>query len=248
MCDPPALTVPVEVTAVGLKSGVCDSSPARAAVMQRPSAMASRTCFFMKDFRGADVWVPAVDTTKLRAGAPAALLRRDQQPEHGGELGHEPGILPLQKARANAGFQFANSAGNGCGAGARQEHDLRFRKGREAKGGTPVRSPSRGKPPHRRNSDAGAGCGQQHRATSGTNSKTETTRFVRAAFEGMQELLGPLHEESYVLVHATDGDAYGYGGRTQNGRWAAAHPGLSNMVLDSACSGSTQALPRQRYS
>jgi 4-oxalocrotonate tautomerase len=61
--------------------------------------------------------------------------------------------------------------------------------------------------------------------TAGTNDRTETTRFVRAAFEGMQELLGPLHEESYVLVHAADGDAYGYGGRTQNGRWAAAHPG-----------------------
>ncbi len=61
--------------------------------------------------------------------------------------------------------------------------------------------------------------------TAGTNNKTETTRFVRAAFEGMQALLGPLHEESYVLVHAADGDAYGYGGRTQNGRWAAAHPG-----------------------
>lgn len=61
--------------------------------------------------------------------------------------------------------------------------------------------------------------------TAGTNNKTETTRFVRAAFEGMQALVGPLHAESYVLVHATDGDAYGYGGRTQNGRWAAAHPG-----------------------
>jgi 4-oxalocrotonate tautomerase len=61
--------------------------------------------------------------------------------------------------------------------------------------------------------------------TAGTNNKVETTRFVRAAFEGMQKLLGPLHEESYVLVHAADGDAYGYGGRTQNGRWAAAHPG-----------------------
>jgi len=61
--------------------------------------------------------------------------------------------------------------------------------------------------------------------TAGTNNKAETTRFVRAAFEGMRELLGPLHEESYVLVHAADGDAYGYGGRTQNGRWAAAHPG-----------------------
>lgn len=61
--------------------------------------------------------------------------------------------------------------------------------------------------------------------TAGTNVKGETTTFVRAAFEGMEKLLGPLHEESYVFVHAVDGDAYGYGGRTQNGRWAAAHPG-----------------------
>lgn len=61
--------------------------------------------------------------------------------------------------------------------------------------------------------------------TAGTNTKGDTTAFVRAAFEGMATLLGPLHEESYVLVHAVDGDAYGYGGRTQNGRWAAAHPG-----------------------
>ena len=61
--------------------------------------------------------------------------------------------------------------------------------------------------------------------TAGTNVKSDTTRFVQAVFEGMRELLGPVHEESYVLVHAVDGDAYGYGGRTQNGRWAAAHPG-----------------------
>lgn len=61
--------------------------------------------------------------------------------------------------------------------------------------------------------------------TAGTNTKLETTGFVRTAFEGMQALLGPLHEESYVLVQATDGDAYGYGGRTQNGRWADANPG-----------------------
>jgi 4-oxalocrotonate tautomerase len=61
--------------------------------------------------------------------------------------------------------------------------------------------------------------------TAGTNTKAETTAFVKAAFEGMEALLGRLHEECYVLVHAADGDAYGYGGRTQNGRWAAAHPG-----------------------
>ena len=61
--------------------------------------------------------------------------------------------------------------------------------------------------------------------TAGTNVKSETTAFVGAAFDGMRELLGPLHEESYVLVHAVDGDTYGYGGRTQNGRWSAAYPG-----------------------
>jgi 4-oxalocrotonate tautomerase len=61
--------------------------------------------------------------------------------------------------------------------------------------------------------------------TTGTNTKDETTAFVKATFEGMEALLGQLHEECYVLVHAADGDAYGYGGRTQNGRWAASHPG-----------------------
>lgn len=61
--------------------------------------------------------------------------------------------------------------------------------------------------------------------TAGTNTRAETTAFVKAAYEGMEALIGPLHEECYVYVHATDGDAYGYGGRTQNGRWAAANPG-----------------------
>lgn len=56
--------------------------------------------------------------------------------------------------------------------------------------------------------------------TAGTNTKAETMRFVREAFHGMEALLGPLHEESYVLVHAVDGHAYGYGGRTQEQRWA----------------------------
>ena len=61
--------------------------------------------------------------------------------------------------------------------------------------------------------------------TAGTNTKAETTAFVKAAYEGMGALLGQLHEECYVYVHATDGDAYGFGGRTQNARWAVAHPG-----------------------
>ena len=61
--------------------------------------------------------------------------------------------------------------------------------------------------------------------TAGTNVKRDTTAFVQAMFDEMERLIGPLHEESYVLVHAADGDAYGYGGRTQNGRWAAENPG-----------------------
>ena len=58
------------------------------------------------------------------------------------------------------------------------------------------------------------------RVTQGTNLKSETAAFVKAAFNGMAALLGPLHEESYVHVLAADGDAYGYGGRTQNARWS----------------------------
>lgn len=61
--------------------------------------------------------------------------------------------------------------------------------------------------------------------TAGTNTKDETSGFVKAAFEGLTALLGTVHDESYVMVHAVNGDAYGYGGHTQNARWAAAHPG-----------------------
>ena len=37
----------------------------------------------------------------------------------------------------------------------------------------------------------------------------------------MSELLGPLHEASYVHVHDVPADAWGYGGRTQAHRRAA---------------------------
>lgn len=61
--------------------------------------------------------------------------------------------------------------------------------------------------------------------TAGTNTKAETACFVREAFAGMEHLLGPLHPESYVLVHAVDGHAYGFGGRTQEQRWAQVQAG-----------------------
>ncbi|WP_309085174.1 4-oxalocrotonate tautomerase family protein [Chelativorans sp.] len=59
------------------------------------------------------------------------------------------------------------------------------------------------------------------RIVEGTNTREEKAAFVAAAFARMQELLGPLHGESYVHVNEVRGDAYGYGGVTQNERYIA---------------------------
>lgn len=59
--------------------------------------------------------------------------------------------------------------------------------------------------------------------TEHTNIKDETTEWVRRVYDGMNALVGPAHDASYVLAHAVDGDAYGYGGQTQNLRWARKH-------------------------
>jgi 4-oxalocrotonate tautomerase len=59
------------------------------------------------------------------------------------------------------------------------------------------------------------------RITDGSNTKDEKAAFVAAAFRAMGEILGPLHEESYVHVHGAAGDAYGFGGLTQEQRSVA---------------------------
>ncbi|HVZ54215.1 MAG TPA: 4-oxalocrotonate tautomerase family protein [Pseudolabrys sp.] len=51
--------------------------------------------------------------------------------------------------------------------------------------------------------------------TDGTNTPEQKAAFIAAIFGAMEELLGPLHEESYVHVHEVRADAYGYGGLTQ---------------------------------
>ena len=59
------------------------------------------------------------------------------------------------------------------------------------------------------------------RITDGTNTREEKAAFIARAFARMNELIGPLHNESYVHVDDVRGDAYGYGGLTQNERYAA---------------------------
>jgi 4-oxalocrotonate tautomerase len=59
------------------------------------------------------------------------------------------------------------------------------------------------------------------RITDGTSTREEKAAFIAAAFAKMNELIGPLHSESYVHVNEVRGDAYGFGGVTQNERYIA---------------------------
>jgi 4-oxalocrotonate tautomerase len=55
----------------------------------------------------------------------------------------------------------------------------------------------------------------------GTNTKDEKAAYLAAVFTRMSELLGPLHHESYAHVDEVKGDAYGFGGLTQERRYIA---------------------------
>ncbi|MFY3744654.1 tautomerase family protein [Anaeromyxobacter sp. Red801] len=57
------------------------------------------------------------------------------------------------------------------------------------------------------------------RITDGTNDKDEKAAWVREVFDALGELVGEAHPESYVHVHDVRGDAYGYGGVTQERRY-----------------------------
>lgn len=58
--------------------------------------------------------------------------------------------------------------------------------------------------------------------TDETNTKDEKAQYIREAFAGFAELLGDLHEESYIYVQDVRAASYGYGGRTQEYRYQAA--------------------------
>ncbi|MET0680537.1 MAG: tautomerase family protein [Burkholderiales bacterium] len=62
------------------------------------------------------------------------------------------------------------------------------------------------------------------RVTAGTNTRDEKARYIAAIFDRMGKLLGALHEASYVHVHSVPAEDWGYGGRSQAQRRAAATP------------------------
>src|SRR5262245_5360588 len=66
-----------------------------------------------------------------------------------------------------------------------------------------------------------AGFWLEIRISDGSNTKDEKAEFIAATFKRMGELLGPLHEESYVHVHDARADGYGFGGLTQERRYIA---------------------------
>jgi 4-oxalocrotonate tautomerase len=57
------------------------------------------------------------------------------------------------------------------------------------------------------------------KVTEGTNTKDEMAQYVAESFAAFRDILGDVHEESYVYVEEVHGFAYGYGGRTQEYRY-----------------------------
>lgn len=54
--------------------------------------------------------------------------------------------------------------------------------------------------------------------TDETNTATQKAAYIDAVFTAMRELLGELHEVSYIHVHDARPAAWGYGGLTQQFR------------------------------
>jgi 4-oxalocrotonate tautomerase len=54
--------------------------------------------------------------------------------------------------------------------------------------------------------------------TSGTNTTVEKAAMIEAAYRMLTDVLGPLPEASYVVIHEVAADAWGYGGMSQHAR------------------------------
>jgi 4-oxalocrotonate tautomerase len=55
--------------------------------------------------------------------------------------------------------------------------------------------------------------------TDETNTKDEKALYIKEAFAGFAEILGSLHEESYIHVQDVKATSYGFGGYTQEYRY-----------------------------
>lgn len=55
--------------------------------------------------------------------------------------------------------------------------------------------------------------------TDETNTKDEKAQYIKEAFSGFEQILGNLHEESYIYVQDVRAASYGYGGKTQEYRY-----------------------------
>ncbi|MEY3223900.1 MAG: hypothetical protein RL565_90 [Pseudomonadota bacterium] len=55
--------------------------------------------------------------------------------------------------------------------------------------------------------------------TDKTNTKDEKAQYIKEAFEGFEQILGNLHEESYIYVQDVRAASHGYGGKTQEYRY-----------------------------
>ena len=58
----------------------------------------------------------------------------------------------------------------------------------------------------------------------GTNTKDEKAQYIAEAFAALGQLLGNVHEESYIHVQDVRAEAYGFGGLTQEYRYIKAQP------------------------
>jgi 4-oxalocrotonate tautomerase len=57
------------------------------------------------------------------------------------------------------------------------------------------------------------------KVTDETNTKAEKAQYIQEAFDAFSELLGTLHNESYIYVQDVRATAYGFGGLTQEYRY-----------------------------
>ncbi|WP_028605022.1 tautomerase family protein [Ottowia thiooxydans] len=57
------------------------------------------------------------------------------------------------------------------------------------------------------------------KVTDETNTKAEKAQYIREAFDAFSELLGDLHNESYIYVQDVRATSYGFGGLTQEYRF-----------------------------